>query len=201
MTDDFHLNAERDDAQRRENPEPDENGFPVPQTVLVIVTALVLWGAGYILLTQPNDAPGLGDRRTLAALGPKPATAGGVDGAAIYAARCAACHQGGGTGLPGVFPPLAGSEWVNGNATRLSKIVLHGVTGTLTVEGASYNGQMPSFKAQLDDMELAAVLTHVRSHFGNSAAPLDPGTVKQARAATAGRTDSWKGDDELKTLE
>jgi hypothetical protein len=93
VSDDLQLNRESDSAQRRENPEPEESGSPVPKILLTIVTGLVFWGAMYILFTQRDDAPNLGDRRTLAALSAKAAGTGGVDGAAIYAARCAACHQ------------------------------------------------------------------------------------------------------------
>ena len=119
------------------------------------------------------------------------ASAAAVDGAAVFSGRCAACHQATGLGLPGVFPPLALSEYVNGDPARLARLVLRGLTGPVTVAGVSVNGAMPAWADQLKDAEIAAVLTYVRSHFGNSAAPVSADTVAAARAATAGRTAPW----------
>jgi len=114
-----------------------------------------------------------------------------VDGAAVFSGHCAACHQATGLGLPGVFPPLAGSEYVNGDPARLARLVLRGLTGPVTAAGASVNGAMPAWADQLKDAEIAAVLTYVRSHFGNGAAPVSVDAVAAARAATAGRTTPW----------
>jgi mono/diheme cytochrome c family protein len=96
-----------------------------------------------------------------------------------------------------VFPPLAGSEWVQGDERRLAALVLHGVTGALTVKGTAYNGAMPAFGPQLEDGELAALLSHVRSRFGGGAAAIAPGTVAQVRAQTASRTGPYDGEREL----
>jgi mono/diheme cytochrome c family protein len=114
-----------------------------------------------------------------------------VDGAVVFSGHCAACHQATGLGLPGVFPPLAGSEWVNGDPARLARLVLRGLTGPVTVAGATFNGAMPAWADQLKDAEVAAVLTYVRSHFGNSAAAVAADVVATARAATASRTAPW----------
>lgn len=187
---------EGDDAQRRENPDPIESERPFPRVLLAVGIGLVLWGVGYIFITQSDDDAAFGDHRTLATLqGPAPGAR--IDGAQLYTAQCVACHQATGLGLAGVFPPLAESEWVAGDPKRLAQMVLHGVSGTLTVKGASYNGMMPPFKDKLGDAELAAVLTHIRSQFGNRAAPVDAKLVAEARAASSARTAPWKGDDEL----
>jgi mono/diheme cytochrome c family protein len=122
---------------------------------------------------------------------------GSVDGAAIFASRCAVCHQAAGTGLPGVFPPLAGSNWVGGQGAPLVQIVLHGVQGALTVNGTTYNSAMPAFGSQLNDAQIAAVLTYVRGQWGNKAAAVSPGLVSAQRAATATRTGPWNGDADL----
>lgn len=114
-----------------------------------------------------------------------------VDGAAVFSGHCAACHQGTGLGLPGVFPPLAGSEYVNGDPARLARLVLRGLTGPVTVAGAQFNGAMPAWADQLKDAEIAAVLTYVRSHFGNSTGPVAADVVTDARAATASRSTPW----------
>jgi len=191
------------EARQRENPDPHERNVPVPKIVLGVVSALVLWAVGYIIATAPNDPPELGDGRTLATLEGKPAgvaAAGAADGAQIYAANCVACHQATGAGLPGVFPPLAGSEWVLAADKVPANILLHGITGKLTVKDSAYNGQMPPFKDKLSDAEIAAVLSHVRSSFGNSAGAISADVVKAEREAGKARKDPWNGDDELNQL-
>jgi mono/diheme cytochrome c family protein len=189
------------DAQKRELPEPKETNRPIPKMVLAIVASAFAFGIGYIFLTYQDNPPELGDQRTNTTLMAQTAAAGGVvDGAQIYAAQCVACHQATGLGLPGVFPPLAKSEWVDGKDDVAAKIVLHGVTGSLTVAGATYNGAMPTFKDKLNDAEIAAVLTYVRSSFGNTAAKVEAATVKSARAASEDQKTPWNGDADLAKL-
>ncbi|RFP19402.1 MULTISPECIES: cytochrome c [unclassified Duganella] len=189
------------DARERENPDPHEKNRPVPRLVLAVVSALVIWAVGYIVLTQRNDAPELGDRRTLSTLEGKPAGAGGAaDGAQVYAANCVACHQATGAGLPGVFPPLAGSEWVLAADQLPVNILLHGITGKLTVKDTAYNGQMPAFKDKLSDAEIAAVLSFVRSSFGNGAGKIGADIVKAERETGKDRKDPWNGDEDLNKL-
>jgi mono/diheme cytochrome c family protein len=89
---------------------------------------------------------------------------------------------------------------VTGAENVAAAILLHGLTGKLTVKGSAYNGQMPSFKDKLSDAEIAAVLSHIRSNFGNNAAKVTPDAVKAAREATADRKDSFNGDDDLAKL-
>lgn len=194
--------AEIHPQQQRENPEPQEGSNPMPWFVIVLTALLLGFGVLYIARSAIVSAPAMGDGRSTAELqGAAPAAAGAaVDGAAVYASRCVACHQASGAGLPGVFPPLAGSEWVTGKETTLIALVLHGATGPLTVKGNTYNGAMPAFGAQLQDAELAAVLTHVRSQWGNSAAPVSADTVAMVRKETAARTEPFKGDADLLPL-
>lgn len=120
---------------------------------------------------------------------PGVATAGATSGEALYV-RCSACHQANGMGVPGAFPPLAVSEWVNGPASRPIAILLHGLQGEITVKGATYNSAMMPYgtSVPMSDDEVAAVLTYVRSTFGNSAPPVSASEVAKVRAATASRT-------------
>jgi mono/diheme cytochrome c family protein len=144
-----------------------------------------------------------GDSRTpgalMASAGSAPASSGGaaVDGAQIFAAKCVACHQASGLGLPGAFPPLAGSEWVLGSDKILVQIPLHGITGSVQVKGATYNGAMPVFNT-LSDAEIAAVLSYVRSTWGNSAAAVSPATVAAGRKATESRSTPFASGEEVK---
>lgn len=99
-----------------------------------------------------------------------------------------------------MFPPLAGSEWVAGKDTTLAAIVLHGVNGPISVKGQAFNGAMPSFKGQLDDAQLAAVLTYLRSQWGNRAPPVTADAVALVRQATVARSAPFAGGDELLAL-
>lgn len=187
-------------AQQRERQDPDERIRPIPPLASLIALALVAFGVIYILQSGPYTAPTLGDQRTLADLsGPRPAPPGAtVDGKAVYAAQCAACHQANGQGLPGVFPPLAGSEWVQGEPRVLANILLHGIEGAIEVAGQTYQGSMPAF-AQLSDAELAAVASHIRSDWGNQAEPLQAELFAHERSATE-RDTPFDGGAALKAL-
>lgn len=193
------------DPQGRENPDPHELGRPIPLWVLGVAALLAAWGVYYILAAGPLVEARYGDVRSLDDLRAKPGADAGaagaaVDGAAIYAARCVACHQATGAGLPGVFPPLAGSDWVLGAEKVLLQILLHGAEGELTVKGQVYKGAMPAFGAQLADAELAAVASHIRKQWGNDATPIDVAAVARERAASKERQTPWKGDAELTAL-
>ncbi len=190
------------EQEKRENPDPREQAMPIPVWLIILVVCMVTFGVGYIVLDEQPLPSAFGDQRTLADLTPEKVASVSekVDGAAVYATRCAACHQATGAGLPGVFPPLAGSEWVTGKEDVLAKIVLHGITGPLTVKGAKFSGAMPAFKDQLKDDEIAAAATYVRAHWGNQAPPVAAEVIAKARTETASRTTSFNGDAELEAL-
>lgn len=176
--------------------------------MLLLVVVMTVLGATYIATDRPAGPAGYGDQRGSTELsapsmseGQGTARDGAIDGAAVYAARCAACHQPTGAGVPGAFPPLAGSEWLAGSERRLVALVLHGVSGPITVKGNSYNGAMPAFAAQLGDAELAALLSHLRATWGSGAGPVARETVAQVRQATQSRTTPFQGEAELKGFE
>ena len=123
--------------------------------------------------------------------GPPAAIPIGADGARIYAATCAACHLATGLGTEGKIPPLAGSEWVTGNETRLVRIVLHGLIGDVEVQGEVFNGAMPTWGGAFSDEQIASVLSFVRRSWGNKSAPVTPETVARVRAATPSRKLPW----------
>ncbi|MFN9349432.1 MAG: c-type cytochrome [Gemmatimonadota bacterium] len=189
----------RQPPRQREFDDPDERSTPVPRGLAALAAALVAWGAWYITTLEGTADPSLGDRRTVAALAAATAPGGGSDGGQLFASKCAACHQASGTGVAGVFPPLAGSAWVTGSPTRLVQILLHGIQGPLDVNGVTYNGLMPPWKSLRDD-EIAALATYVRTSWGNGADAVFTATVAEQRAATAGRTTPWGGGAELATF-
>jgi nitrite reductase (NO-forming) len=100
-------------------------------------------------------------------------------GQAVYSRTCIACHQPTGAGLPPVFPPLAGSEWVAMDASVAVRNIVQGMVGPITVKGATYNGMMPPV-AGVTDKDIADVVTYVRNSFGNSGAEVTEAEVKDA---------------------
>jgi len=112
-------------------------------------------------------------------------------GRSLYEVGCAACHRKDGAGSVGVGSPLRGSTWVVGPEVRLILIALHGVRGPIEVNGVRYQLEMPPFGTVYNDDEIAAILTYVRSAWGNRAAPVLQGRVAAVRRATAARGDSW----------
>lgn len=115
----------------------------------------------------------------------------------LFAASCAACHQLTGLGMEGLAPPLADSEWVIGQPERLTRIVLHGLRGKISVIGRNYEMEMPSLNV-LDDEQIAAVLTYIRREWEHGASPVDVAAVKKIRDATGHRNEAWTEAELLK---
>jgi len=65
----------------------------------------------------------------------------------------------------------------------------------VTVEGHQFNGAMPSWEKTLTDKKIAAILTYVREDFGNTAGPITPEQIADARKEFAGHPDSWHESD------
>lgn len=106
------------------------------------------------------------------------------DGKALFETNCAGCHQATGAG-GGPFPPLAGNADVTGADTAtLILTVLNGRSGPMQVKGQTYSGVMPAWKGQLSNAQIAAVLSYVRSAWGNSAAIVTTDQVAAASAPT-----------------
>ena len=101
-------------------------------------------------------------------------------GRRLFSSICAACHQPSGQGLPNVFPPLAGSEYLNADKSRAIKIVINGRQGEVIVNGKKFNNSMPKFP--LGDEDIANVLTFVYNSFGNSGLEVQPDEVQVLRS-------------------
>jgi mono/diheme cytochrome c family protein len=186
-------------AVMRELDEPIDGLAPTPVTLILLFFAFVGWGGWYISTYSAGFRADGYDEKS--GSGPvvkeKKVEDPMVLGKRVYN-NCVQCHQADAQGLAGVYPPLAGSEFVNGDAQLLARIVLGGLTGELVVRGQKYNGSMPSW-SNLRDEQIAGVLTYVRSSFGNSAPPVDAATIAAVRQATSARTQPWT-EHELKTL-
>jgi len=105
-------------------------------------------------------------------------------GGRLYLGTCAACHKPDGSGVGGMQPPLAGTPVTVGAPEVLLAWVMYGRRPPQLPRGV-YAGAMPQF-SYLSDADLAALLSYVRSSFGNHAAPVSAAMVAQARAAHGG---------------
>lgn len=131
----------------------------------------------YLLLSVILGAAACGER----ASSPRPEGAA-ARGAAYYSSLCAQCHGAAGQGLGRSFPPLAGSEWVEGDEELLARIILYGLQGPIEVNGQEYRGLMIGFDRQLTDEDAAAILTYIRSSWGNDASAVSPSTIAKVRS-------------------
>src|SRR5262245_25950738 len=114
-----------------------------------------------------------------------------VDGKKVFATICLVCHQVNGEGIEEKYPPLAGSELATDDDGKIIRIILHGLTGPVEVQGTTFEGLMPPWGPTLKDAEIAAVATYVRGAWGNKAAPVTVARVTAIRAATRTRKTPW----------
>jgi mono/diheme cytochrome c family protein len=174
-----------------------ESSGPIPVWTWVMMVLVAAW-AGWYGLTEFQEpaafASGVTNNPLAAANAPMAnatrtaysghGTAGGFDyaatGAQLYATNCAACHGAGGAGVPGAFPALAADPIVtNANPQFQIAIVLHGLHGKI-INRSSYSAQMPTF-SQLSDSDIAAIIDHERTSWGNAAPTINPDDIKRAR--------------------
>ena len=139
------------------------------------------------------DSVYLGDKAVSAApvAAAAVASAGGVltlsqqikAGEALYNGTCSVCHQSNGAGLPNVFPPLAKSDYLNADKTRAIGIVLNGLSGPVTVNGAKFDSVMPPM-SQLNDDEVANIVTYAINSWGNKGGTVTAAEVAKVRKDT-----------------
>lgn len=84
-------------------------------------------------------------------------------------------------GLPGAFPPLAMSDYLNSDPHRAITIVLRGLSGHITVNNTGYESQMPAFGSELNNEEIAGVLTYILNSFNNRGGSINPLEVEKMR--------------------
>lgn len=164
--------------------------------VFVALAALGLGWTGYA-----GGVDGPGEQIEIEPAG-EPAAAGvdlaalqQADGEQIYTSRCATCHQASGKGVPGVFPPVTGTEYVTGEKGQLVRIILHGLSGEIEVGGQTYSGSMPPWGSFLSNEEVAAVSTYLRQNFGNEASEVTPSEVQAVRNAHTDRSQPWTAEE------
>lgn len=190
-------------AAMREREEPFEGREPVPLWMSASFILLIAWGGWYLGRYDAHFEASRADMQPVAVAG-APAEAETTEpaedgpsaerGAALFSARCAACHQGNGEGMAGLAPTLAGSDWVAGDEERLIRVVLHGLTGPIVVSGEPFEGSMPPWGPSMSDAEIADVLTYVRSAWSNDASPIDEAQVQAVRSGSE-RSAPWTAEE------
>ncbi len=195
-------------AIQREKREPRVGLEPLSIWLIVVYGVALFWGGAYLGRYSGNFSGDSLDLSVAPPVAKKGAGPGGAGPAAeltpaergkkIFSANCATCHQGNGQGVAGQYPPLAGSEFVNGGTRRLGMILLKGLVGPLKVKGAQFGtAQMQAWETTLTDAKIADVLTYIRQEWGNSGGPVAAEGVSALRKELAGRKDSWTEPDLL----
>lgn len=185
------------------SPDLQEGRSKLPLVLLGFVSVMIFIAAIYVVRNRGGFDPLAQDPRydpRLAVAGKKAEVDPIAEGQKQFA-TCAACHQPTGLGVPGAFPPLAKSEWVNGSDERVIRILLNGLSGPVTVEGVQFNSAMPAFGPggyNWSDDKVAYVLTYIRQAWGNSAPPITPDRVTEVRK-TVGQRKPWS-EAELQAL-
>ena len=103
----------------------------------------------------------------------------------IYQARCVACHQAEGGGIPAICPPLSGSPRLAGPPEDLVRILLLGMKGRIIRNGSTYNGIMPSWRFDLTDGQIAAVINDLYARWSPASPEVTEELVRRIREETA----------------
>jgi mono/diheme cytochrome c family protein len=171
----------------------------LPLVLLFVFSGLIIFAVTYLNRYSGHFRGNIFDERQLPSNGPVVVAKADplVLGKKQFNLACVTCHMPTGLGLPGIYPPLAGSEWVVGSDEQLIRIVLHGLKGPVTVKGIVYGtaampafGQVPGSGYNWSDEKIAAVLTYIRQEWGNTAAPISTERVAELRAK-AGSRKEW----------
>src|SRR5881398_3485413 len=196
-------------AVQREKREPRVGAEPLSIWLIAIYGLAIFFGGAYLGRYSGNFIDGGLDPMG-APPAPKKAVAGGPGGGEqvelsphdrgkkVFTANCQTCHQANGLGVPGQYPPLAGSEFTTGGSRRPAMIVLKGLQGPVTVKGQKFGSAvMQPWDKTLTDQKIADVLTYERSEWGNSASPVTAEQVAALRKELANHPDSYTEPDVL----
>lgn len=188
------------EAIRREKGEPAEGMEPLPVKLVLGLFVLLMWGGWYLGKYDAGFAVNRidGPMAFIGEGGPAKSEPAKLDplvvGKRIYNS-CMSCHQPDGNGK-GAFPPLNKSEWIDDPPEVFAAILLSGIKGPLEVNGKMYNAEMPAWGRQLNDFEIAAVMSYVRSNWDNSASAVSEELVANVRSKQA-RSRAWSMEELL----
>jgi len=197
-------------AIQREKREPRVGLEPLSIWLIAVYGLALFTGGAYLGRFSGNFS---GDSLDIAYIPPKKAGPSGGPGGGeekpmtpaergkkIFAANCQTCHQANGQGVPGQYPPLAGSEFTTGGSRRMGMIVLKGLQGPVKVKGQEYGSAvMQPWDKTLTDQKIADVMTYERSEWGNKASPVTTEQIAALRKELASHPESYNEHDILAT--
>jgi mono/diheme cytochrome c family protein len=176
----------------------------LPLVMLFVFSGLIFFAGTYLNRYSGHFAPQIFNENA------KPSTGEVVvkldpvaTGKALFnsGGACYTCHMANGQGQPGAYPPLAGSEWVNGTEDRLIHILIYGLNGTVHVEGKAYSaaamptfGQVAGSGYNWSDERIAYVLTYIRQEWGNKGGPITPEQVAAVRSKEGNHAPETEAD-------
>src|SRR5437867_10316895 len=196
-------------AVQREKREPRVGREPLSIWLIAIYGLAVFFGGAYIGRYSGNFSgealdPYGGEMPTMKkAGGPQGAQAVAElspfdRGKKVFSANCQTCHQANGLGVPGQYPPLAGSEFTTGGLQWMGMSRLKRLQGPVTVKGQQFGtAVMQPWDKTLTDKQIADVMTYERSEWGNSASPLTPEQIAALRKELANHPESFTEHDIL----
>lgn len=189
-------------AHKREHGEPMDRLVPVSMVVMLFIAVLFFWAGVYITLYNGNFDPFVFDETKVAGVvePPAPPEPLPVLGAKIFKRNCVQCHQEDGMGVAGSYPPIHGSPWVTGSYERFAHVILTGMSGDIEVLGHKVTGgNMPAWRTNLNDRQIAAVMTYLRTRadWGHQASEVTPEQVAAIRTADGNRP-PWTPQELLK---
>lgn len=169
-----------------------ETPAPVPTWAWVLLMIVTAWSMFYIarqwnppeeFANTPTYSATIKSGKSAGKTGGKGSGAASLShGATLFRTSCASCHQANGEGIPGAFPALSGDSVVTAHdPTRHIEILLFGLQGK-TIDGTSYSAAMPAWADQLSDEEVAAIINHERTSWGNDAPTVTAEDVSKIRA-------------------
>ena len=195
-------------AIQREKREPRVGLEPLSIWLIAVYGLAIFAGGAYLGRYSGNfSGDGLDPM-----MGPPPSKKGGAAqgpqeqveltpferGKKVFAANCQTCHQANGQGVPGQYPPLAGSEFTNGGSRRMAMIVLKGLQGPVKVKGQEFGSAvMQPWDKTLTDQRIADVMTYERSDWGNKASPVTAEQIAALRKELASHPESFVEKDIL----
>lgn len=174
------------EKELEKKPSPDAHYRLLPLVLLFVFSGLIFFGGTYLNRFSGHYHPEIFDENAQPTN--KAAAAEKIDpivlGKKSYEQVCITCHQASGLGVEGIYPPLAGSEWVQGTPEHLIRIVVYGLKGPVHVKGKTFGaaampriGKVSDSGYNWSDDRIAAVLSYIRQEWGNKASPITPEQV------------------------